>query len=310
MSQQSLPFIPKHSDQASQGSQERHPPSAGTTSSDVGAPPPERFYRAKGKANARQESSPDRVPPQLSQHLVTLEETKEGALHTLALCRNVIITLELTRLRKSRTGYSYWLTFWGRIYERTLARTLCSRVATALTKIDALFRAVSHELQQLTSRMEHAVSVASSEKEILHLLERMEEEVSARRRRRRKKAQSIMEKMRANIEAIPVRVSDELFDDLKRGVFALDVFCDYHPGDPEAEAIEMRCPDINQRFMSSTPISPYNYRRLQESLASGAYMDPGYYPSNTYFNYAEDLMYEDGDHPVWRAVESRSTFDW
>lgn len=67
-------------------------------------------------------------------------------------------------------------------------------------------------------------------------LEHLENEVGVRRRRRRRRAAAILGKMRAVIEEIPVKVGEELFDEMKRGVFALDVFCDYHPGDPVAEA--------------------------------------------------------------------------
>ncbi|KAF7118613.1 hypothetical protein CNMCM5793_008151 [Aspergillus hiratsukae] len=278
----------------------------------------QRFYRSLDRPDESQEFGPQRPPSAVSERLVTLEETRDGALHTLALCRNVIITLELTRLRKSRTGFSYWMAFWARVYPRPLARTLCSHIAKALNKVDALFRAVSQELQQLTSRMEHAVAVASSEKEILHLLERMEEEVSVRQRRRRQKAQSITEKMRAKIEAIPVLVHNTLFDDLKRGVFALDVFCDYHPGDPVAEANELLCGnDIEYPpHPALGTIGPYHYRRLQESqqsAANGAFMPLQAHSGNLYYDFVEGLMNRDdrdASYSPWEATEAFSTDDW
>lgn len=157
------------------------------------------------------------------------------ALHTLSLCRTVITSLELTRMRKSRVGFSYWLSFWQQLYERSLARSLGSIVSSARSKIDFLFRDVSRELQQVAARMEHAVTQAASEKEILNILERMEAQVGYLRNRRREKAQEIVDKMRAAIQAIPVIVSDELLDDMKRGIFALDVYCNYYPVDSETE---------------------------------------------------------------------------
>lgn len=207
------------------------------------------------------------------------------------------------------------MSFWARVYQRPLARSLCSHVAKALNKVDTLFRAVSQELHHLTSRMEHAVAVASSEKEILYLLERMEEEVSARQRRRRRKAQSITEKMRARIEAIPVSVTDTLLDDLKRGVFALDVFCDYHPGDPVAEANEMLC-ENNLEYPphpSLGTIGPYDYRRMQESQQSAtldAFMPLATHPGNTYYHYVERLMNQDDSFSGWTATEGFSTDSW
>lgn len=165
--------------------------------------------------------------------------------------------------------------FWERLYERSFANVLSSRVMAALYKVDALFRAVSFDLHQLAQKTELAIVSASSEKEILHILERMEDEVGIRRRRRRRKAQHILQKMRANIEAIPVKVGDELFDDMKRGVFALDVFGDYHPGDERAEQTERMWP---QHFMRQpvglVAVSPYLYHQWRESAVSDSTSTP------------------------------------
>lgn len=178
---------------------------------------------AQSTSQQQQESSP------------TLEETRGNALGTLAMCRNVIATLEVTRMYKSRLGFCWWLAFWERLYERALARSLGAKITNATTRINALFRGVALDLNRVTQRMEIAVRQAGSEREILKYLEHMEYEVGIRRRSRRKKAAMILNKMRASIETIPVKVTDDLFDDMKRGVFGLDVFCDYHPGDPQAE---------------------------------------------------------------------------
>ncbi|KAL3465280.1 hypothetical protein BJX64DRAFT_61282 [Aspergillus heterothallicus] len=236
----------------------------------------QRYYRTVSTGN-RPEPDPDpdcgtepRLPiPTVQESRESLEMTRLEALHTLDTCRCVIATLELTRLRKSRTGMYHWIAFWERLYERSFANMLASRVMTALYKVDALFRAVSFELHQLTQRTELAVASASSEKEILGILERMEDEVSTRRGRRRRKAQHILAKMRCNMESIPVKVSDELFDDMKRGVFALDVHGDYHPGDPEAERTERMW---SQHFVDQpiglVAVSPYLYRQWRESAVS------------------------------------------
>lgn len=199
----------------------------------------------------------------------TLEMTRLEALHTLDTCRHVIASLELTRLSKSRTGLYHWMAFWERLYERSFASVLSTRVMDHLYKVDALFRAVSFDLHQLAQKTELAIVSASSEREILHILEKMEDEVCTRRKRRRRKAQHILEKMRANIEAIPVKVNDELFDDMKRGVFALDVHGDYHPGDERAEQSERMW---SQHFIGQSTglvaVSPYLYRQWRETAVS------------------------------------------
>lgn len=194
---------------------------------------------ATSSQEADSETSPSTTPsptqPEQETTNPTLDQTRANALNTLAMCRTVVATLEITRMYKSRLGFSWWLAFWEKIYDRGLARALGARVTTALNKINLLFRAVAGDLKRITVKMEKAVQRANSAPEILQYLEYMEAEVGVRRRNRRDKASSILNRMRASIETIPVKVTDELFDDMKRGVFALDVFCDYHPGDPEAE---------------------------------------------------------------------------
>lgn len=257
-----------------------------TASASHQAPPvdrPPRFYRSVPHRVSRRDSpSPtrpgsaadgDSASGRSSQEQSSLERTQHGALQTLALCRSVITVLELTRLRKSRTGQLYWLAFWDRLYERSLSRVLAARLTRALARIDALFRAVARDLHQLTQQAELAVRQATSEKEVVWILELLEDDVGVWRRRRRKKAQAILNRMRESIEAIPIVVSDELFDDMKRGVFALDVFCDYHPGDPDAEDQEAAWADyFTERPGNLVAVSPYLYRQWQHSAEWGPYL--------------------------------------
>ncbi|KAE8352000.1 hypothetical protein BDV28DRAFT_158262 [Aspergillus coremiiformis] len=293
------------------------PVHAGPSSQTVGGPeielpparppapgPSHRFYRSIDSVSRADSPRPEEpAEPHRDRSHISLEDTRRGALHTLALCQNVITTLELTRLRKSRTGVFYWLAFWERLYTRAFARALGSRVASALTKVDILFRTVASELHQLTQRMEYAVAHAPTEKAILLVLEQMETEVGVRRRRRRKKALAILNKMRLHVEAIPVKVSDELFDDMKRGVFALDVFCDYHPGDPVAEEHESTWPEYFYQHRSN-----WQEEAFAASAASGSYMPlASYTGNNSGMEYVEEWN-PGGDN--WRPSESHSARRW
>ncbi|KAL2798081.1 hypothetical protein BJX66DRAFT_334421 [Aspergillus keveii] len=237
----------------------------------------QRYYRRTLSASIPLEPEPvPELDAETKMHNSTIQDCRESlemtrleALHTLDTCRHVIATLELTRLRKSRTGLYHWIAFWERLYERSFANLLTSRVMAALYKVDALFRVVSFELHQLTQRTELAVASASTEKEILGILERMENEVTNKRRRRRRKAQHLLDKMRYSMELIPVKVGNELFDDMKRGVFALDVYCDYHPGDPVAERTEqMWSQHYIDQPIGLVAVSPYLYRQWRETAVS------------------------------------------
>lgn len=310
MLQTQLPTVPKHAGPPSQTVETDLPP---TRPAAPGPGPAHRFYKSIDSVSRADSPTPEEPAelPNEAETQASLEDTRRGALHTLALCQNVITTLELTRLRKSRTGVFYWLAFWERLYPRAFARTLASRVTGALTRIDILFRTVASELHQITQRIEYAVAHALTEKEILLLLEQMEDEVGARRRRRRKKAQAILNKMRAHVETIPVKVSDELFDDMKRGVFALDVFCDYHPGDPVAEEHESMWPDyfVQQSNVGMVAVSPYLYRQWQQETTSASAVSGSYMPLVAYTGNNSSVEYmEESDS--WRPSESRTARRW
>ncbi|KAE8417545.1 hypothetical protein BDV36DRAFT_295946 [Aspergillus pseudocaelatus] len=309
MLQTQLPAAPIHAGPPSQTVETELPPAKPTAPDSS-----HRFYRSIDSVSRADSPSPEEpAPTNEDESQASIEDTRRGALHTLALCQSVITTLELTRLRKSRTGVFYWLAFWERLYPRAFARSLGSRVTAALTKVDILFRTVANELHQLTQRMEYAVAHAPTEKDILLMLEQMEDEVGVRRRRRRKKAQAILNKMRVHIEGIPVKVSDELFDDMKRGVFALDVFCDYHPGDPVAEEHECMWPEyfVQQSGVDMVAVSPYLYRQWQQgaaSAASGSYMPlTSYTGNNAEVEYLEEGYYGADN---WRPDDSRPARRW
>jgi hypothetical protein len=85
------------------------------------------------------------------------------------------------------------------------------------------------------------------------------------------------------MELIPVKVGNELFDDMKRGVFALDIYCDYHPGDPVAERTEqMWSQHYIDQPISLVAVSPYLYRQWREtSVSSDMSLPLMAYNSNT-----------------------------
>lgn len=151
------------------------------------------------------------------------------------MCRSTLISLEMTRMSKSRIGRRNWMIFWHRIYDAPLARALCEEVDRTFPKIDNAFRVAAKHLCNLTFTVRRCIKAATTETEVFSILEEMERATIDRREMRRERVMGLFDCMRSRIEDIPVEVSDELFDDLKRGIFALDIRGDYHPGDPDAE---------------------------------------------------------------------------
>lgn len=147
----------------------------------------------------------------------------------------MLISLELTRMSKARTGRRNWMIFWHRIYDAPLARTLCEEVDNVFSDVDTAFRAAAKHLCNLTFTIKRCLKAATTEAEVDSILEEMERFTIERREMRRERVLDLLDTLRSRIEDIPVHVSDELFDDLKRGIFALDYRGNYHPGDPEAE---------------------------------------------------------------------------
>lgn len=305
-----------------------------------------RFYSSMENHNeASNASANEDTPPtapganeQQQEMTSTLEETRGNALRTLALCRSIIAMLEVTRMYKSRLGFCWWTRFWERLYDRALARSLSSRAMRATAKINDLFRAVADDLNRVTQRMENAVRQAGSEQEILLYLEHMEDEVGVRRRHRRKKARMILNRMRASMECIPVKVTDELFDEMKRGVFALDVFCDYHPGDPQAELRDqmghaqilehgvppIESPELYQRWLLAAQGGTVTY--APPGIADGMNLEGGTMPEaidSVYGGLVSETSSENltirpsgecgnlgGSMQRWVAVESFATTNW
>lgn len=194
-------------------------------------------------------------------------DAQSRSLHMLSVCRKVISILEITRMSKSRLGFVRWQAFWERIYLRPYARRIIAPVRLARSQIDHLFRFVAEVLQRCTQQTAECVPRLKTEDAIQQSMQLLETTVGNWRQVRRQKAQEILHRMRVSIEAIPIAVLDGLFVDMKRGVFALDASCDYHPGDPAAEDRERRFkiriyPSGTQRLV----LSPRFYREWQEVM--------------------------------------------
>ena len=198
----------------------------------------------------------------------SLIETRDNALYTLSICRNAISTLEVDRLRRSRTGLARWASFWLQIYNSYWARMIISRVCNVHPKIDGLFSTAAKDLQHLIHEFEKMMLEAECEETILQGLDRLEAIVENYGRRRRKKANEILGGLRNSIEVINVAITEEFFVDMKRGVFALDEACDYHPGDPQAEAQEREYTIwLRPQELPRTALSPGWYHDWQDLYA-------------------------------------------
>ncbi|KAK2785737.1 hypothetical protein FQN52_008286 [Onygenales sp. PD_12] len=165
----------------------------------------------------------------------SVPEARRNARVVLNNCRSSLLFLELTRMRQSRIGLSNWVAFWYRIYSANLAKVICSTIAAAAPKIDKVFRSVAKALFDLSYQTGESIEEATTDELILRLWEAMEKQTIAYREVRDRYVNSILEDLRIRIEAIPVDITDELFNDLRRAIFYVDPFGNYHPGSREAE---------------------------------------------------------------------------
>ncbi|WEW58404.1 hypothetical protein PRK78_003872 [Emydomyces testavorans] len=162
------------------------------------------------------------------------------AAQDLAMCRETIVILELTRMRKSRIGMRNWIIFWIQIYDSCLAQKIIGVVGAVYLEIDRLFRRTAQQMCHITYNIGKRMAQIRTAHEAKTIWHQMEQQIIRYREMRRSCAQLIFDRLRCNLEGIPVDVPNELFDDLKRGIFSLDRFGDYHPGDPKAEEWDRR----------------------------------------------------------------------
>lgn len=168
----------------------------------------------------------------------TIRNLRYYAAQDAETCREVVITLELNRMRKARIGLRNWICFWERIYKHALADTIRNAVSVTFVEIDQLFRTTAQQICHVTSSTRKRMLQLRTVHEAKSIWRQMELRILRFRNMRRYRAQILFDELRCNLETIPVDVADALFDDLKRGVFALDPVGDYHPGDFEAEEWE------------------------------------------------------------------------
>lgn len=239
---------------------------------------------------------------------------RKAAAEILSLCRTMLTTLELTRMRKARIGLQYWTGFWHRIYKAPLSDDICYCVREMYPKMDEIFKITAEHIMKIIAIAEERIARAQSEGEIAVLLRQMELQIKQCVEIRQINAQIIFETMRLNFERIPVDVGDEMYDDLKRGIFALDSDGNYHPGDPVAEEKDKHVgrPLWGGGYISNQPdllFRPGFTGEFQEALAdaSNATMttvDEGYEDTNS-----TELM-EEGDSPCGSmTVEYPSPFE-
>lgn len=181
------------------------------------------------------------IVEQLSPVSSSVAEARNNAIHVLKACRTSLLYLELTRMRKARLGLRNWIAFWHRVYSPDLANTLSKQICFSFPKIDKIFRTISRRLQALTQKILKRIESATTESQLVYYWEYMEWRILAWRRLRQLRVLKALEELRLNLEKIPIDVPDGLFEDLKRGIFALTSWGEYHPGDREAEEHDEKC---------------------------------------------------------------------
>jgi hypothetical protein len=141
-----------------------------------------------------------------------------------------VTALELNRMTASRVGAAIWFTFWDNMYTHETLSVITSYVNQARRRIQSLFNKTAARLHTMLNLIYDSVRFAATEAQIIWELEIVEEHAFWEREHRRRKAAKIFEKMRAHIQnATYLVIDEEKLMDMKRGIFSLDVVCDYYP---------------------------------------------------------------------------------
>ena len=220
-------------------------------------------------------------------HLESLNQCRLSALSSITVCHNMITTLELSRITASRVGSATWFSFWDSLYTHETLQVITSFVNQARRRIDSLFNKTATRLHTMLNLIHTSVRFAATAAQIIWELEIIEEHAYWEREHRRRKAARILEKMRAHIQNATYLVIDEdKLTDMKRGIFSLDLLCDYYPhtladghtavvlpvGEPESTPFLQYDPSLDPR---SGTVLIHNARHYRVA--------PGFRPTGNYY---------------------------
>jgi hypothetical protein len=168
----------------------------------------------------------------------SLEQTRRDAAHTLAEYRAIILELELTRMRRSRTSFLSWMHIWERLYGRRTARMLAIPAFECYNLINRVFSAAASKLKGLLNQIGSVIMMLQTETDIARLLKNMERAMISVTERRRRLALTVVTTLRMKLDSTMSGLSDNFHVELRRALFALDADCNYHPGNAQVEAYE------------------------------------------------------------------------
>ena len=162
---------------------------------------------------------------------IAVEAARVKVQRQLGLCRHLIITLELTRMRQSRMGSYEWFELWHKVYTDRVCIRLCRRVADTLRIIARLFFYTVRKLCALIGETERRTEAATSVEEIDKLVDEMSECGRRYCDERRERTTNILDAMRRDFVMVPIDITDKIFIEVKRDMFGVDVHGNYYPYD-------------------------------------------------------------------------------
>lgn len=171
----------------------------------------------------------DPGPPSPPPPVRDVKDARADIHKQLSLCRQLIITFELTRMRQSRIGSQEWFHLWRRVYTDEIGSGLCRRVADTMPVIARLFFSAVRKLCALTKEIERRVDAATSIEETDQLLDEISDRGLKCCEERRKRAVRILEAMRKDFVYVPIAITDNVFSEIERDIFGVDGNGNYHP---------------------------------------------------------------------------------
>lgn len=233
-------------------------------------------------------SRPSSTPPEVTQYpggrngrfpiceaeQKVIDQMRAQAIRNFEKCRASIAQEEAVRLQKTRIGCNNWAHFWQNIYPRHIVRELLIRVAKTRADIDRLYRRSAEVYGKLIQKAEGSVlsrhgAIATSE--ALKMFKPAENDLG---RVRRKRTRNILRRLRASFGEIPLKISNEQFNDMKRGLFSLCEDGEYHDGDAQAEERErpfqviLSSPECQQFVLSPSYYHDWQDKELNTSLCA------------------------------------------